>query len=332
MRNKKGIALIMGLGFSLFFAALTVFYINTTVSGFKLTKQMTYSAKAFYLAESGVQKALYELRKDYNWPGEGPVSLDWAGSSKGYYEVAVTAEDNKRHIVSTGYYPTKYSALAKRAIEAYAEIVAPSWFFNNAMTAGEDVDLNGNYTVTGDILYGDSIDPADLGQQLDGEFPLLNFSQLKAVAESQIKPDGQNNLYTAADIESGKAFPDSFWFDEANQIPNIVYVETDLTLRGNVGTVGGFFVVAGNVITSESGSADTTINGNGTIDGCVYTLGDFRINGGGNGLGVTGGVWAKDDVTLNGNSQVAFNQEYMQAINSMNISFKPQMTSWKEKF
>ena len=31
---------------------------------------------------------------------------------------------------------------------------------------------------------------------------------------------------------------------------------------------------------------DTVINGNGTIDGVVYTLGEFRINSGGGNLNV----------------------------------------------
>ncbi|MBI5144106.1 MAG: hypothetical protein HZA30_03460 [Candidatus Omnitrophica bacterium] len=112
----------------------------------------------------------------------------------------------------------------------------------------------------------------------------------------------------------------------------MVYVETNLVLNGNVGTLGGFFVVAGDVVTNPGAEADTTINGNGTIDGTVYTLGDFRINGGGNGLGVTGGVWGRDEVRLNGNATVSYNQDYMNAISGLNIGFKPQIVSWKEIF
>ncbi|MBI4974981.1 MAG: hypothetical protein HZC19_04200 [Candidatus Omnitrophica bacterium] len=333
LRNEKGIILILGLAFFALFATIVVFSINTVVSGFKLTKRSCDSIKAFYLAEAGSQKALYELRKNYSWTGEGPSSISWNGANKGDYEVsAAIIEGDKRRVLSTGYYPQKSGYSAKRTIEVEIESPMPPWFFDNAITAGDDVDLNGSWTVNGDIMYGDSIDPAGLGQKFDTAFPLLNFSQLWNMAVSQIKPNGQNNLYTQADIDSRKPFPTSFWFDEENNIPNVVYIETNLVLNGNVGTLGGFFVVAGDVVTNPGAEADTTINGNGTIDGVVYTLGDFRINGGGNGLGVTGGVWGRDEVRLNGNATVSYNQDYMNAISGLNIGFKPQIVSWKEIF
>lgn len=336
LRNKKGIVLILGLAFLALFTTIIIFSINTVVSGFKLTKHSCDSIRAFYLAESGIQKALYELRKNYNWTGEGPLSISWAGSNKGDYEVSVEiiTHGDKRRVISTGYYPQKFGGSIQRAIEVDIESPMPPWFFSNAITAGENVDLNGNYTVDGSIMYGEEIDPASTpnSSKFEGDFPLLDFAQIRDTAASQIKPDGQNNIYTQADIDAGKPFPTSFWFDEENGIPNVVYVETDLVLRGNVGTIGGFVVVAGDVITNPSGGADTTINGNGTIDGAVYTLGEFEINGGGNGLGVTGGVWGRDEVELNGNATVSYNQVYMEAIDNLNISFKPQIVSWKEKY
>lgn len=333
LRNKRGIVLILGLAFLALFATIIVFSIDTVVSGFKLTKHTCDSMKAFYLAESGIQKALYELRKDYSWMGEGPASISWTGANKGDYEVSVAIiGGDKRRVISTGYYPQKFGASIQRAIEVDIESPMPPWFFGNAITAGEDVDLNGNWTINGNIMYGDSIDPAGLGQQFDSAFPLLDFSQLRGIAASQIKPNGENNVYTQADIDSGKAFPSSFWFDETNLIPNVVYIETDLVLNGNVGTISGFFVVANDVITNPGAEADTTINGNGTIEGVIYTLGDFRINGGGNGLGVIGGVWGRDEVRLNGNASVSYNQDYMNAISGLNIGVKPQIISWKEKY
>lgn len=335
IRNNKGIAIIMAMAFLALFTTLTILSIDTVVSGFKLTKRSTQSISAFYLAESGIQKALYELRKDYAWAGEGPVYIDWAGQHKGQYEVSVAViEDDKRRVVSTGYFPQKSGALVKRSIEVDIKPATPPWFFDNAIVSGESVDLNGSYTVDGSIMYGETVEPGDTpnSQKFEEDLPLLSFDQLRSIAVSQIKGNGQNNLYTQTDIDNGKPFPSSFWFDEANGIPNVVYVETNLVLRGSVGTIGGFFVVAGDVITNPGAEADTTINGNGTIDGTVYTLGEFRINGGGNGLGVTGGVWAKDDVVLNGNATVTYNQAYMNAIRGLNITFKPQIISWKEKY
>ena len=335
IKNRKGIVLLIALAFMALFMTATILHIATTTSDFNIIKRSTYSFRAFYLAESGIYKALYELRNNYAWAGEGPIPINWAGSSKGEYEtsVSIIEADNSRNVISTGYYPAKTGKYVSRSIEVNISPPTPDSFYSNAMFAGENVDLNGNYTVNGNIMYGTNIDPEGLGQQFDGDFPMLNFEQIRALSVSQVKANGQNNLYTQADIDSNKPFPTSFWFDETNGIPNIVYIETNLVLQGNIGTLCGFFVVAGDVLTDPANAeADTTINGNGTIDGCVYTLGDFRINGGGNGLGITGGVWGRDEIRLNGNATVSYSATYMNAISNMNIGFVAQITSWKEQY
>lgn len=89
-------------------------------------------------------------------------------------------------------------------------------------------------------------------------------------------------------------------------------------------------MVVGDVITNPSGTYDATINGNGQIDGAIYTRGEFKVNGGGGGLNVNGGVWASEEAELNGNAQVAYNQTYMSAIGSFNITTQVQVTSWKD--
>ncbi|MDO8525215.1 MAG: hypothetical protein Q7S07_01860 [Candidatus Omnitrophota bacterium] len=343
IRSKGGIALLIALAFLALFLTLAVVHIATTTSDLKIVKRTTDSLKAFSLAESGAQKALYELRRGAGWTtynGEGPLPIIWAGLSKGEYEVIVDLPDvnNNRRVVSTGYFPQKTGSRATRSVEAEVSSPTPADFYSNAIYAGEDVDLNGNYTVNGPIVYGDEIDPSGLGTQSTVDFPLLNFEQLRAMAVAQVKANGQNNLYTQADITGGKPFPASFWFVDPtgiipeNTVPNVVYVETNLTLNGNIPPMGGFYVVAGDVLTDPSGGADSNINGTGTIDGCVYTLGDFRINGGGNGLGITGGVWGRDEVRLNGNATVTYNASYMASISTMDIGFVAQIISWKEKY
>ncbi len=339
IRNKGGVVLFIALAFMALFLTLAVLHIAATTNDLKAVKRTNDSLKAFALAESGAQKALYELRSGAGWisyNGEGPLSIIWAGSIKGEYEVTVNPPDanNRRLVISTGYFPRKTGNHAERSIEAEVSAPMPAGFYNNAVYAGGNVDLiGGNYTVNGPIVYGDVINPSGLGTKSTEAFPMLNFEQLKAIAVAQVKANGQNNLYTQADIDSGKSFPTSFWFDSpADTIPNVVYIETNLTLNGNVPPMGGFYVVAGDVLTDPSGGADSTINGKGTIDGCVYTLGDFRINGGGNGLGILGGVWARDDLRLNGNASVTYNPVYMAAIGNMNIGVVAQVISWKEKY
>lgn len=90
--------------------------------------------------------------------------------------------------------------------------------------------------------------------------------------------------------------------------------------------------MVGDVITDPDDVEDATISGNGTIDGAIYTRGEFRINGGGGAdLNVNGGIWAGDQVRLNGNAKVAYNAEYMEAIKTLVGEGTPQICSWEDK-
>jgi len=108
-------------------------------------------------------------------------------------------------------------------------------------------------------------------------------------------------------------------------------VTTDLVLNGDIGTIGGFFVVVGSVLTDPQTVESTTINGTGQVLGAVYTTGEFRVNGGGqNGLSVDGGVWAGALARLNGSVTVQHNASYLQAIQALNINPAVQLLVWRE--
>lgn len=289
------------------------------------------SKEAFNLAEAGIDRAIEELRQDYDWPGVLAVNL-----GRGQYSVNIASLDDKRQILSSGFIPTEANFRARRAIEAVVKKSIPANFYDNAIYAADELDLNGKaYQVNGNVIYGDE-EVADNTGNINGEVtqdtsinPLarLDFQQLYTLSQ------GQGNVYDTArldDVKKGRdSFPVSFWYSPG--IPNVVYVEDDLTLNGNIGAVGGFFVVAGDVLTNPLGTYDTTINGNGQIDGCVYTLGEFQVNGGGGGLNVFGGVWAGSEAELNGNVNISYNKEYMDAIKALNINPDVQIISWREQ-
>jgi hypothetical protein len=223
----------------------------------------------------------------------------------------------------------------------------PPNFYDNAIYSAGDVDLNGSaYSITGKVRYADSIDNTD---NIVGEItqdstisPLarLDFEQLRTISTAQ------GNLYDEERLDDGDAYPTTFWYtrgddsvdndsdgsiDEADEwVPNVVYVEGDLTLNGNIGTIGGFFVVVGDVINTPDISQDAIINGRGQIEGAIYTRGIFRVNGGGGNLNVNGGVWSGELARLNGNATVTYNYDYMHAIDLLNIDADFQVESWRE--
>jgi hypothetical protein len=314
-------------------------FVLRTISEKNISTRYKELIEAFNLAEAGVSRAISEVRQDYNWAGPLSVSL-----GMGQYSVLAVDLDGKRKILSCGYIPSIENFRAKRTIEAVVKKYIPSNFYDNAIYVGDELDLNGNaYRVNGNVIYGDE-HPADNTGNINGTVtqdtsinPLarIDFEQLYNLSQ------GQGNVYDAQRLDAVKSgrdsFPSSFWYsqpadpnDPATGVPNIVYILTDLELKGNIGTVGGFFVVVGDVLTNPLGTYDTQISGNGQIDGCVYTLGTFEINGGGNGLNVLGGIWADREVELNGNATVVYNEDYMKAIKALNINPDVQLLSWRE--
>lgn len=338
LKNKKrGIILIAAYLVVLILFILGGAFVARSISEKRAAERAVDSAQAFYLAEAGINRAMDELRTDYfNWN-------TWAGAAifhnlgNGQYRVEVQAVGNERIVTSTGLINN-----ASREIETRVRRVIPAGFFDNALYVAEEIDLNGNaYTINGDIVYGNGpisgVIPGNINGTVTQDttaspLPLLDFAQLRAWSQTQ------GNIYDADrlnDVKKGDdSFPTTFWLDpfDHNQGPNIVYLETDLELNGNIGTIGGFFVVDGDVVTNPGEWFDVTINGNGQIDGCIYTRGEFRINGGGGGLNVFGGVWASEEARMNGNATVEYNEEYMLAIESLNINPDVQITTWREVF
>ncbi|MGE5197404.1 MAG: hypothetical protein ACM3IL_02745, partial [Deltaproteobacteria bacterium] len=159
--------------------------------------------------------------------------------------------------------------------------------------------------VTGDITNDPSISP----------LASLDFAQLRTISQSQ------GNYHDAYHLEG--PFPVSFWYDQPNHIPNVVFIEGSLTLKGNE-SAAGFFVVGGEV------TYDATVNGNVGVAGCIYTRGNFTIKGGGNSLNIDGGVWTGESATLDGNAKITYNSDYMSAIQGLGINTRAQLTSWKD--
>jgi len=228
-----------------------------------------------------------------------------------------------------------------RSVEAIVQQKIPPNFFDNAIWAAQNLDLRGNtYDVIGNVLHGDTSPAGNLGRitgttTYDPEahpLPRFSFKELYDMAAAQ------GNVYDEGRLTPGPSvFPTSFWFrpptnpaDPTTGIPNVNYVTTDLVLNGNIGTIGGFFVVVGNVLTDPTSEEDTTINGNGRIAGAVYTTGDFRVNGGAGRLNVDGGVWAGDEARLNGYVTVSYNKAYMDALRALRLNADVQILSWQD--
>ena len=333
--ERKGVVLFGVLALMVVLIILSAALLSRSVAETRIAEVEKRNLQAFWAAEAGIDAALGYIRGSGSSYPYGVTNQPCGECGYDYGIVSLSA--SQWEITATGWVEN-----ATNVLQAVATKSTPANFYDNAIYSAGDVDPNGlAYSVTGDVYYADTITNTNNVTGTITHDPsitplaLLDFQQLYELSE------GQGNVYDESrlkDVQKGDdSFPASFWYSEptdpedpATGTPNIVYVEGDLELKGNVGTVGGFFVVAGDVITNPSAVYDATINGNGQIDGVVYTRGEFRINGGGGGLNVNGGVWAGGLARLNGNAHIIYNEDYMRAIDALDIDSEAQITFWQD--
>jgi len=278
------------------------------------------STQAFWLAEAGVSRALIAMEAN-SWI---PVDISLTTLGPGEYSVE---QKGASTVWAYGYIPSKLSCRAERIIE----LSIP--YYGGVLFVAGDIGISGaSYSIEGNVIYAGTANPSIIPPPANitgtvtydpsiKELDQLKFDELRALSKTQLDADGNSNYHDATHLTG--PFPDSFWYDETNKIPNVVFLEGPLTLKGN-DSVHGFFVVGGEAI------YDTTIAGNVSIDGCLYAQGDFTVLGGGGTMNVTGGIWVGQNATLKGGITLEYNGDYMKGVQELGMGVEPPKILWRE--
>ncbi|MBF0521474.1 MAG: hypothetical protein HQL24_00290 [Candidatus Omnitrophica bacterium] len=340
--NKRGAALIICLLVIVTLVILVAASLQRSISERSVAAKYLDSAQALWLAESGLNKAIVQLRSNYTNLAAIPLAslaMDDA-SVVGEYSATITSSDTSRTVTAHGFVPSSAATVkSERVVQAIINRKIPAGFYDYAIYAAGNLEEKGN--VVGGVIYGGTAsggfkDPQPTVVTPDpsiNPLALLDFDQIKTLSKNQgnyhsVAKNCTNNKGQAA--ACAPAYPTSFWYDAVNKIPNVVFLEDeDFTVSGNA-TYGGFIVVGGGGVTY-----DATINGTVSIDGCIYTRGDFTINGGGHGDKNAQGlnlnnIWVGGTTTLGGSSVFIYRKDYADAIKALNINPDVQITSWKE--
>ena len=326
--NKRGIALILVFIIIVVLTILGASIISRGIAETRILQRTVESTQAFWLAESGLMESLFALKANFN-AANIPLTLLGQGV---YNAIIGPAVAGTRTVTANGCMPAgcNCNPLACRTIRTIQATMAaaagppPANFYNNVIYAAGGLDVSGGSNAErGNITYALSLNGVAnivLGTGVltrdDSINPLapLDYNQLRQISRNQ------NNYH---DATHNPAWPGSFWFDQPNRIPNIVFTEGDFTIHGNT-QVSGFYVVGGEV------ACDATLSGNVAVDGCIYTRGDFTVNGGGHAINIFGGVWVGGIATLHGGVDLRYNPDYMNAIQNLNINTVVQMTNWRD--
>lgn len=353
MVKKRGALFILVIFVVLILVLLGTSLVSQSISESRLAQKYYESIQAFWLAEAGINHALNELRDNYSQSGTGL----WATTlNRGEFSVDVTIDGSNRRVIAHGFVPSIATTNIERRIEVVMSKSIPPGFYDYALYSSGNVDINGDsYNVQGDVIYANNWEvehPENIVGDVSSDSTIsplarFDFQELRDISERQdnIYLVSQNGKLVDPDTGQEKVLPSSFWsfwrddgvdndadgsIDENDEWINVVYIEGDLQLNGDIGTVGGFLVVVGDVITDPDDTQDATINGSGIVDGVIYTRGTFRVNGGGQVLNVNGGVWAGDLIRVNGSVDITYNATYMNAIGNLNLGGDVQIISWKD--
>jgi type II secretory pathway pseudopilin PulG len=268
---------------------------------------------------------------------------------------AAITDANVSRVRSMGYVPNADSPTVTRWLEAYIGVSDyPGHFFDGALWTTGNLTIDGtSYNVNGEtspdtidndhdgtideageggnVRYGGNItgstakiDGTTEQLPVDMDFYKINFDDFKDIAVAQ------GHYYTAAQLEDTQymrthAFPEGFWFNEAAEVANVIYLEGDMTVIGNT-HLGGIYVVARDVVADLG---DTELGGTVNVQGIIYTLGNVNIHGT---VDLTGGVWSGDrGANLKGSLNLNYNYRYVHAFQDL-VDGNPSvlLRSWQQ--
>ena len=246
--NQKGMALLTTLIFVFVLVTFAVALLTMTSNDTKLSTLQRESTRALYIAETGIEKALWYLNTPVDQEGYG---LNWRtnvtvppvppgpltdGTASEYYEVTVLSDPvgqtDTIRITSIGTVKEgKYSA-GKRKIEVMAKksiAQSSSVAYNYALFAETIIYLIGDLTVVGDIHSNGTIDGSENVQDITGDittggnelFPIIDFGYYQGLAV-------KNGTYYG----EGDALPSEFV--DGGTISGIYFIDDDIDILGNI--------------------------------------------------------------------------------------------------
>ena len=144
--NQHGMALLTTLIFTFVLVTLAVALLTMTSNDTKLSALQRDSTKAFYIAEAGVERTLYNLKKDYdsyqNWGHDNIINGYALEGTTGFRRIAYDADSTTVYDVTFGddtYGDGTYTVALKINSSNYVTIKSKG-IYNNKSTRYIQID------------------------------------------------------------------------------------------------------------------------------------------------------------------------------------------------
>ena len=347
--SQKGMALLTTLIFVFILVTFAVALLTMTSNDSKLSTLQRESTRAFYLAETGIEKSIWYL----NSSEDNPDGLYFVGSLHGgevtteFYDVDIseidtTGPDEIKTLISTGKVvgggeynkgTRKIEVKVKKGIKQ-----SPNLTYDYAVLTDGDMEIDGGVTFHGNIHsnndltnngtinmeYGSATSTGNTnygtGNQPYQEFPHIYWDYYEDISMTQEMIEGNtyNNHYSG-DVTFDA--PDTLY--GIHFIDGNVTIKTDLILHDAAIFATGYIEVKGGIGDVTLDNADNPnplslvakgyikISGSVHGDGIIQTESDFRLDGNVNIQ--KGAIYADDGVFHGGGG-------------SMNVYYDTDMT------
>ena len=331
--NQKGMALLTTLIFVFVLVTFGVALLTMTSNDSKLSTLQRESTRAFYLAETGIEKSIWYL----NSSDDNPDGLNFMGPLDGgttteFYDVAFSYDSGPPEIktlVSTGkVVEGKYNKGTRKIEVKLKKGIAPSpnLSYDYAVLTDGDMEIGGsplfhgnihsnsNLTNNGTInmeygsitATGDIINSGLATNQPYQEFPHIYWDYYENISKTQEIIDGHiYNKYYSGDVTFGAS--DTLY--GVHFIDGNVDIDRDLILHDAVIFATGYINVKGGTgdVTLDNGDnpnplsliakGDITVSGNVHGEGIIQTESKFELKGN---VNIQKGAIYADDGIFNG--------------------------------
>ncbi|MFH1362005.1 MAG: hypothetical protein ABIH69_05065 [bacterium] len=96
-KNRRGAALLLTVFLIAIGAILIIGFLELSLADLQIVRNHQYSTRALYIAEAGIEDAIYELAQNANW-NAGFAAKAYAGET---YTVVVTEIDAKINVLNS---------------------------------------------------------------------------------------------------------------------------------------------------------------------------------------------------------------------------------------
>lgn len=250
--KQPGQIIIIAIVLMAIIFAISVALLGYTTINVKSSRQTYAENQAYYLADAGLNKAIYQLNQSSAYNGETDTQL-----GNGTFSVTVaTIDSNTKRITATGYIPNSTNPTSSETLKASVSITTADISFNNGvqvgaggLTMGNGSAINGNVFSNGSISGGGTIAGDVVVAEGTPALPDQSWST-------------QTSDYPLGDVNSHQYDAQSFVPSGSGKLNKIsVYIK-------KVGAPGDITV---RIMSDNSGVPSKTILSNTTISAALIT-------------------------------------------------------------